>query len=122
MATTYSWPPSLPQYPEKGFSESGGVQILRTPMDQGPAKQRRVGKAPSTLNTTFFMTTAQVATLEDFVENTIKGVARFLIPHPRKLGTDAEVRIVPQGSTSFYTIQYNAPGYWNVQINLEILP
>ena len=118
---TYSWPPSLPQYPEKGFSESGGVLTLRTPMDAGPAKMRRRGKAPTNLNLTYFMTTAQVETLEDFVNNSIRGVRRFNLMHPRKQGTLVDVRIVPQGDT-LYTINYAAPGHWRVQLTLEILP
>ncbi len=118
---TYSWPPSLPKYPEKGFSETGGVLVLRTPMDAGPAKLRYRGKAPSKLNVTYFMTTDQVTALETFVYDILKGVRRFDILHPRKPGVLVEARIVPNGDT-YFTVNYAAPGHWRVQLTLEVLP
>lgn len=121
MAYTYVWPTTLPQNPQKGFSESSGVLILRTPMDAGPAKLRRRGAKPRILNLTFIMTSDQVATLENFVKNTIKGTARFGFTNPRTQTTE-EVRIVPQNDGIMYTNTYAAPGYWNVSLQLEVLP
>lgn len=121
MAYSYTWPASLPQSPQKGYSESGGVLVLRSPMDAGPAKQRRRGKSPSTMQVTFIMTTAQVATFESFVENTLRGTARYGFKHPRTNQT-VEVRIVPQGAGNHYTTTYLVPGYWTVAFQLEVLP
>ena len=121
MAYTYVWPPSLPQNPQKGFSESSGVLVLRTPMDAGPAKMRRRGAKPRTLGLTFLMTTEQVATLDNFVQNTIKGTARFGFTNPRTQ-TVEEVRIVPQNDGVMFTSAYAAPGYWNVSLQFEVLP
>jgi hypothetical protein len=90
-------------------------------MDAGPAKQRRRGARPQTLQVTFIMTTSQVATLEMFVKDTIKGVARFGFTHPRT-NIIEEVRMVPQNSGELYTISYLAPEYWTVSLQLEILP
>ena len=59
MAYTYVWEPTLPQVPQKGFSESIGALILRTPMDAGPAKQRYRGRRSNTMQLTFIMTTQQ---------------------------------------------------------------
>ena len=36
MAYTYTWPNTLPQSPQKGFTESIGALVIRTPMDAGP--------------------------------------------------------------------------------------
>lgn len=121
------WPPSLPQVPQKGYSETGGVLIVRTPTDSGPAKLRARGKKPDLLNVQFLMTKDQVTTFENFVKNQIRGVLRFTFPHPRLSvsttnPTLVEVRIVPQGEGDYYTLSYAAPDYYNVQLQLEILP
>jgi hypothetical protein len=121
MAYSYTWPATLPQSPQKGYSETGGVLILRTPQDAGPAKMRVRGNKPQVLSVSFLMNTTQVTALETFVKTTIKGVARFGFTHPRT-GVIVEVRIVPQGDGDFYTLQYQAPGYYQVTMQLEILP
>lgn len=117
----YVWPVSLPQAPQKGFTETGGALIARTPMDSGPAKLRKRGSLPSKLTTSFVMTTTQVSTLETFIRDTIKGVSRFEFTHPRTKQT-IETRIISQGDGELYTITYLAPEYWTVTLNLEILP
>ena len=60
MAVSYIWPLSLPQKPNTNYSESGGVLIIRSPTDAGPAKQRRRGNKPQVLSMNFDMTDAQV--------------------------------------------------------------
>ena len=101
MAYTYIWPITLPQVPQKGFSETGGVNIIRTPTDAGPAKQRRRGKRPSTLNLSFIMTTAQTTQLESFIDNTIKGASgqaiqnmNILFGLTENLGLDLKPRMI----------------------------
>lgn len=121
MAYTYIWPLSLPQAPQKGYTETGGVLMVRTPQDKGPAKMRKLGSKPQTLNVSFLMTTLQVSTLETFVKTTISGTARFGFTHPRT-GVVVEVRIVPQGEGDYYNLSYVAPGYYNVSLTLEVLP
>ena len=120
MAYTYVWPGGLPGSPQKGFSETHNVNTVRTGMDAGPAKTRYRGRLPSNLTVSFIMTTAQVSTLEDFVHNTLKGSARFGFTHPRT-GSVVEVRIVP-GQAAMYNLQYLAPGYYKVDLQLEVLP
>lgn len=121
MAYSYVWPATLPENPQKGFSETGGVLILRTPMDAGPAKMRRRGEKPQVLAVSFIMTTAQVQILDSFIKDTIKGTARFGFKHPRTESI-VEVRMVPQNEGSLYTSNYAAPGYWSVSLQLEVLP
>jgi hypothetical protein len=118
---SYTWPGSLPQKVRTDYTENAGVLILSTPMDAGPAKRRRRGNMPNTVNVGFYMTTAQVATLENFVQNTIKGTARFDFPQPRTGGT-VEVRLVPQGDGRLYSVSYYSPTEWLVDMNLEIIP
>ena len=121
MSYSYVWPATLPQTPQKGYTESGGANILTTAMDSGVAKRRYRGKSSNTMQVTFLMSGADVATMENFIANTIRGTARFGFTHPR-LKTVVEVRIVPNGSTGLYNITYAAPDYWTVSLQLEILP
>lgn len=118
-----SWPTAngFPQGPQKGFSESIGVNIIRSPMDAGPAKQRRRSQRPSTMDVIFILTTAQTQTLESFVFNDLEGTRRFNFTHPR-LNTSVEVRIVPQSEGELFRLQYLAPGYWQANLKFEILP
>jgi len=121
MAYSYVWPATLPQSPQKGYTESNGVLLVRSPMDSGPAKQRYRGKKPSVMQVTFIMSTTQIGQLETFVLTTIKGTVRFGFPHPRTAQV-VEVRITPQGDGILYNTTYLAPGYWSVAMQLEILP
>ena len=118
-----TWPTAggFPQSVQKGYTENHGANILRSPMDSGPAKQRWRGNRPSTLSVSFILNTQQVTTLENFITNNLRGTRRFLFPHPRT-NQQVEVRIVPQGSGDLYQLQYLAPGYWTTQLNLEVLP
>ena len=119
--TIPAWDSGLPQVPQKGFTESIGVSIIRSPTDSGPAKQRRRSVGVNTMDLSFIMTTAQTVILENFINNTIKGVKRFTFPHPRT-ATNVEVRIVPSGESEFFRLQYLAPGYWQTSLKFEILP
>jgi len=118
-----SWPTAnnFPQSPQKGFSESIGVNVIRSPMDAGPAKQRRRSQRPSTMDVNFILTTQQTQTLESFVLNDLEGTRRFNFQHPR-LYTTVEVRIIPQSEGELFRLQYLAPGYWQANLKLEILP
>ena len=121
MAYSYVWPPILPQVPQKGYTETGGVLMVRTPQDSGPAKMRYRGQKPQILNLSFLMSTTQIATLDVFIKSTIKGTSRFGFTHPR---TDivVEVRIIPQGDGDYYTMTYQGPGYYLVTTQFEVLP
>lgn len=121
MAVSFTWPAGLPQKPRPDFTESIGAMILRTEMDAGPAKQRRRGQRPDTLQMSFTMTTAQVATLRTFVDSSLKGVARFGFPHPRT-GATIEARLVPTQEGQLFTTAWLAPGYWTVAMTVEALP
>lgn len=118
-----SWPTAnnFPQVPQKGFIESVGINVIRSPTDAGPAKQRVRSKRPNTFQLSFIMTTEQCAILETFIKDTIRGTKRFNFLHPRTNQT-VEVRIIPQGEGEYYQLQYLAPGYWQTSINFEVLP
>lgn len=121
MAYTYIWPPSLPQRPLSSYSESTGVMVIRTQPDLGPAKQRRRASRPDVLNVQFDLSTAQCETLRTFIQDTLRGTTRFGFTHPRTLQI-VEVRVVPQGGGEMYTTSYILPDYWQVSLQLEVLP
>lgn len=116
-----TWPATLPQSPQKDFTENVGINIIRSSMDSGPAKQRLRSRRPTTMTLSFIMTTAQTQTLESFINTDLLGVKRFNFTHPR-LGTTVECRLVPQGEGQFFSLQYRAPGYWQTNLQFEILP
>lgn len=123
------WPTTLPQVPQKGFTESIGINVIRSQTEAGPAKQRRRTSRPNEMNLNFLMTTAQTQTLEAFIKNLptavppgIGGTNRFKFPHPRILGTTIEVRIVPGSGGEFFNCQYVAPGYWSTGLKFEVMP
>ena len=107
--------------PNTDFTETGGINILRSPTDAGPAKQRRRSAKPQTLSMSYTMTPDQVVIFEDFVKNTLKGVSRFGWTHPR-LGTVVEVRLIPQSGGDLYSISYVSPVRYIVSLQMEILP
>lgn len=121
MASSYTWPLELPQYVNRGFSSAVGMNIIRTPMDAGPAKMRRRSATPEVMSVGFLMTTAQVAALETWTIDVLEGVNRFKFIHPRKL-VQTEVRMLPQSGGSLFNVAYRAPGYWDITMQLEILP
>lgn len=126
--TVELWPATLPKQPQKGYSESIGANIIRSPMDAGPAKQRRRSAKPAELDVSWILTTQQLADLDLFIETKIgNGVNRFKFPHPRistyaTPSTWKDVRIVPQNQGELYRLQYLAPGFWQVSSKLEVLP
>lgn len=116
-----TWPISLPEYPTRSFSEDSGKLILRSPMDAGPAKQRLRGNRPSNLNFNFEMDKTQVQTFSTFVHDTLLGVLRFTIKHPRTLA-NVEVRIVPQDNGKLFDLQFIQLDLWSVSFQAEVLP
>lgn len=117
----YTWPGGLPQNIRRDFQVSRGLNILSTTMDTGPAKRRRRGAAVETIKVGYYMTASEIAILENFIQNTIKGVARFDYNHP-VTGTSIEVRFVPQSDGQLYTVSFSTPTQWAVDMTLEVVP
>jgi len=105
----------------RDFQVTRGLNILSTNMDTGPAKRRRRGAAVESLKVGFYMNATQIASLENFIQNTIKGTARFDFPHP-VTNVAVEVRIVPQSDGQMYTIAFSSPTQWIVDLMLEVVP
>jgi hypothetical protein len=69
----------------------------------------------------FHMSPAQLELFRVFVEDTIRGTARFGFPHPRT-GAIVEARIVPEGGGQMYVANYIMQTVFSVSLNMEILP
>ncbi len=114
-----TWPAALPTLPlAEGFRETPANNILRTEMEQGPAKVRRrstagVGK----MTLAYLLSTADIQTLENFIQDDLSGgVLPFSFTHPRKGNAlTCRFRQLPEyGATN--------GGYFKVAVELEILP
>lgn len=122
MAYNYVWPPSLPRSPRPdGYTERPGLNILRTPVDAGPAKQRRRSNRPDQISCVFRLTATELATFQTFVNSTLAGgTLRFGMPHPRT-GVMSEVRLVP-ADDGVYSLSIVGSRIYDVSLTLEVLP
>lgn len=115
MAT---FPASLPNPLINGRKEAPPNLIIRTEMDQGPAKVRKrftAGVRP--LSVSFVLTEAQVSTLDTFFVTTTNGGAdAFTMEDPR---TDTNESFRFTEPPSYTPISYNA---YDVKLELEQLP
>ncbi len=114
-----SWPNSLPAYPLiDGFHETVPKTVIRTEMEQGPAKVRlRTTAAVRVMSVHYLMNKSQIETLETFYLATLQGGAiAFDFTHPRNDGL-VSCRFIkpPEYSTS-------NGNYFKVSIELEVMP
>lgn len=82
-----SWPSNLPGLPLAGkYEETPPETVLRTPMDEGPAKLRRRGTAGvRRLKLEYLLDASQVAALDAFYLEDVRGGAlSFSFAHPRE--------------------------------------
>ena len=69
-----AWPASLPPLGFLGAKVKAQDAVARSPMDQGPSSRRRKFTAVTkNLSQTMLLTGAQVATLETFFNDTLRG-------------------------------------------------
>ena len=120
MAASYTWPATLPA-PLVDNNEEAGLNILRTPMDKGPAKHRYRGERAEPLSLSFMLDATQMGTLDTFAKTTISGVARFYFTHPRT-GATVEARFLPDQNGRLYSSDNVPPDYRRVSMMLEVLP
>ncbi len=83
--TEILWPESLPQSPLlDGWQETLADNVLRTEMEQGPAKlRRRSTVASGRMRAQFLLSAADCALLDTFYNDTLAGgVKVFRLLHP----------------------------------------
>lgn len=116
----YTWPDSLPQhFGAEGFNIELPDNTLRSPMDSGPAKVRRITTAnPGSMAGSMLMTTDQWDELRAFWRDTLRETYSFDFPNPEDDGaTVLNVRFAKPPSKSFWR-----PGRWRVALAFEVLP
>lgn len=114
------WPTTLPNgYLLAGLSENPPDLVLRSEMGAGPAKLRRKASAGvRPISRSAAMTSAEVEILDIFYVTTLgSGVDKFTWENPRT-GESETVRFT---SMPIYTPEGEGD-YWNVSMDLEILP
>lgn len=117
--TIPAWDTNLPSnLLQRGYSESTSNVLLRSAMEVGPAKVRqRATRAIRSIKGQQLMDTAQIAYLKTFFNTTLEnGSLRFSWTSPVD-GGSVEMRFVEPPSWSVAS-----GGYYNVNIDLEILP
>lgn len=118
------WPPSLPSPKPSEFTETAVDVVVRTSMDAGvPKARRRFTAAPRPISATLTLTRAQVATLDTFFVDTLKGGALTFDWTDHRTGDDAVYRFVskPQYRPRAPR-QAAATEVWVATLELEIIP
>lgn len=113
-----SWPASLQERMNKDFSESYDPGVIRTNMDEGPAKvRRRFTKILKRWQAKFWMDATDYDTFMNFYNIDIEGgVLSFDWVHP--------ITLAPQ-TYRFYqppTLTPIGPLTWQINMELEELP
>ena len=114
-----TWPMTLPPAPLlEGFVERTSETVIRTDMDQGPAKTRRRTTAGTReFQMTFIMTKNEIATFDDFFLNDINGGASsFDFIHPRT-GETLNLRLKNPPE-----YQAQNTNYFRISLEAEALP
>lgn len=114
-----TWPATLPDAPLcDSYRESMPSTLLRTEMDQGPAKvRRRSTAAVRRLTLSFIFDTVQINTLESFIDADLSGGAlSFSFTHPR---SGSAIRCRFRQMPEYASLN---GVYFKTQIELEVLP
>ncbi len=114
-----TWPTSLPTAPMiSGLNETLADNLVRTQMDQGPAKVRRRSTANvKPLQIQYVLTVAQKDTLITFFVTTlVSGSLSFTFTDPL---TDSSSTVRFTGPPSFKAVSAIA---WATTLALEVLP
>lgn len=127
MATAIDYPLTLPKlFQKESFTEAKQGNLLRTEMDSGLPKVRRIFTAVSRyFRGVMIYTQAELDIFEAFFDNTIySGALTFNFPNPYDFGaTTLEVRFNLDTRAEPYKITPHGETLdWEVQLSLETIP
>ncbi len=114
-----AWPGTLPPLTEvQAYTETPGVQALRTEMEEGPAKLRRLpAPMPDQLQFQQLYTLTQTQTMDTFYLTTLAGgTLSFDDTHPRT-GSSVTFRLIGRPQYS-----HLSGSLWTCTFTLEVLP
>lgn len=113
-----TWPSTLPNCPERDYSESLKDNVIRSDMDAGMQKQRqRYTRTQRMMSVSFLLTDAQKATFYTFFSNIKGGALPFNFPDPLT-GTSIVVRTTGAINGPVFV----SKNLWRVKFEVEILP
>lgn len=117
--TIPTWPEALPATPlVERYQEVLADKVIRTKMDQGPAKTRqRTTAGVAELMVSYMLSRSQIEVLEGFFLTALAGGSRsFTYIHPRRdVSVTARFRKPPQ-------ISARNGQYYMARLELEVLP
>jgi hypothetical protein len=119
---TIAWPAGCPSSPLlRSYSEAPRPNVIRTEMDQGPVKVRRVSTASVTdYSLAFLMTGSELSTFITFFKiTTNEGSLPFQYTHPRTKTLDGRERWRFAQPPTWVPL---STGLWEVSVMLEELP
>lgn len=118
-APSFPAPAAHPYVLADSFDETWPDMALRSTVDAGPAKQRRIGtSAPDSIQVAYIFTTEELATLRAFYEGDAgAGSVWFSWTHPRTLDTVQARFLVGQPPR----VKAYKPD-WLVTMTLEVRP
>ncbi len=123
--TLTNWPNTLPQtFQTNGFSMVPKSSILRTDMDSGPAKVRRISTGDwFEYSGEFVMSSTQVNVFIQFVNTTLYGgTGTFNFPNPLNPSQDVEVRLLIPSNEAPYTLNPDGEtGDWVIGLVVETI-
>lgn len=113
------WPEDLPVRPlADRYQETLADTVVRTAMEQGPAKLRqRTTAGVAQIEAAYLLSAAQTETLENFYRETLAGGSQFFhMAHPR-LATTVKIRF-----RKAPVLTPRLGGYMQARLELEVLP
>lgn len=116
------WPSTLPQqaYTDEGPTAQGQSNVIRTPMNTGPAKiRRRFTAIAEDVTLQLEISEAELAVLEDFIKNILGETLPFNWKNPYK---DAPAVFRFKEGWASVKKKWYADDLWTVSMELEMLP
>ena len=123
MATTISWPTTLPQFVlESGYSRTRRTNVVRTTTSTGPAKvRRRNTKRIDDIQFSMIMSKSELDIFETFFFSDLGlGTLSFNFPEPEDSTSTIEVRFSSEQQAYAITPEPGT-GYFSVAFSLETL-
>jgi len=126
VSSSIYWPVSLPNaFQQNSFSFNPQGNVLRTDMDSGAAKVRRLFTAvPEDYSGDMVFTKAQFTIFKVFFGTTLGyGVSTFNFPNQFDLENTIEVRFIIESNNSPYTLVPDGTSLdWKISFKMETIP
>lgn len=122
MSTTINWPASLPSFLVKDWNYKKKSSIIKSEMETGqPKRRRRTTSELAYPSGTLEVSSTQLSTFIDFVENTLAGgVLSFNWPE-FITGSSKEVVLNIGTGEDLYSVKQVGENSYSLKLSLEVL-